>query len=154
MFFPDKQAGYREARRVLAPGGRYVFSVWDRLEQNEVSRVVHDAVAALFPDDPPRFFERTPFGYFDVDAIRGALDSAGFGRITIETVEQVTRARSAEHVAIGLCQGTPLRAEIETRAPARLEEATRAAADALSARFGKADFDNRMSAHVVTASPA
>ena len=35
MFLPDKQLGYREARRVLRAGGRYLFNVWDRVEQNE-----------------------------------------------------------------------------------------------------------------------
>ena len=65
MFFPDKRAGYREALRVLAPGGRFVFSVWDRIEDNEVPRIVTDAVAALFPGDPPRFLARTPHGHHD-----------------------------------------------------------------------------------------
>jgi SAM-dependent methyltransferase len=151
MFLPDKQAGYREARRVLGPAGRYIFNVWDRLDQNEVSQIVTRAVAALFPDNPPLFFERTPFGYFDTAAIRAALESAGFGRIAIETVEKVSRARSAESAAMGLCQGTPLRGEIEARDPARLNEATVAATEALVARFGHASFDNRMCAHVVTA---
>jgi ubiquinone/menaquinone biosynthesis C-methylase UbiE len=151
MFFPDKRASFREARRVLAANGRYVFNVWDRLEQNEVSDVVCRAVAALFPDDPPRFFARTPFGYADVAAIRADLESAGFDRIDIETVEKVSRSRSAESVAIGLCQGTPLRGEIEARDPGRLAEATAAATEALASRFGHGAFDNRMSAHVATA---
>jgi ubiquinone/menaquinone biosynthesis C-methylase UbiE len=29
MFFPDKAKSYSEVYRVLAPGGRYLFSVWD-----------------------------------------------------------------------------------------------------------------------------
>ena len=49
MFFPDKVTGFREARRVLQPGGRFVFSVWDRIEDNEFADVVTQAVAALFP---------------------------------------------------------------------------------------------------------
>jgi SAM-dependent methyltransferase len=151
MFLPDKQIGYREARRVLRPSGRYIFSVWNRIDQNECSEVVARAVASLFPDDPPRFFERTPFGYFDIAAIRADLEGAGFRRIEVETVEKVTRAPSAEYAAKGMCQGTPLRTEIEARDPARLEEATAVATEALIARFGQATFDNRMSAHVVTA---
>jgi ubiquinone/menaquinone biosynthesis C-methylase UbiE len=151
MFLPNKVAAYREARRLLAPGGRYVFNVWDRMDLNEVSAVVSQAVAGLFPDNPPRFFERTPFGYHDVAQIRADLESAGFRRIELETTQKVSRAPDARQVAIGLCQGTPLRGEIEARDPARLDEATTAATGALRIRFGPAAFDNRMSAHVVTA---
>src|ERR1700704_2837664 len=31
MFFPDKVQGYREARRILKPGGRFIFNVWDKI---------------------------------------------------------------------------------------------------------------------------
>ena len=151
MLLPDKQAGYREARRVLVPAGRYLFNVWDSLAQNEVSEIVSRSVGALFPDDPPRFFERVPFGYHDVATIRAELESAGFQRIAIETVEKLSRAVSAESVAVGMCQGTPLRGEIEARDPRRLKEATAVATEALVTRFGRASFDNRMHAHVVTA---
>ena len=32
MFFPDRVAGYKEALRVLRPGGRFLFNFWDRIE--------------------------------------------------------------------------------------------------------------------------
>jgi len=50
-----------------------------------------------------------------------------------------------------MCQGTPLRGELEARDPTRLAAATAAVAAALSKRFGAADFDNLKHAHVVTA---
>jgi ubiquinone/menaquinone biosynthesis C-methylase UbiE len=151
MFLPDKLAGYREALRVLRSGGRYIFSVWDRIEQNELADIVTEAVAVLFPADPPHFLARTPHGHFDLPAFRQGLESVGFARVSIDTVERSTRAPSAEHVAVAYCKGTPLRGEIEARNPARLDDATAAATRALVERFGDGAFDHRMCAHVVTA---
>lgn len=152
MFLPDKLIGYREVLRVLRPGGRFIFNVWDRLASNEASQVVADAVAGLFPDDPPRFFERTPFGYFDAALIRQQVEAAGFANVAVETVELVSRPASVEQVAVGICQGTPLRSEIESRNPAALAEATSAATRALTAHYGgSGPFDSRMSALVATA---
>ncbi len=147
MFFPDRIAAYREARRVLRPGGRFLFNVWDRLERNPVSAAVAGAVAALFPDDPPNFLARVPFGYHHVQRIAADLREAGFTEIAAETVEK-TSLVAARDAAKGLTQGAPLRAEIEARDPARLEEATEAAAAAL-ARFDGSEAP--MSAHVFSA---
>jgi len=151
MFFPDKQAGFREALRVLKPGGRFLFNVWDSLDRNEVSRIVSEAAGKAFPNDPPRFVERVPFGYFDPDRIRGEVQQAGFENVEIDVVEKVTTAPSAREPATGLCQGSPLRAEIEARGPDRLAEVTAQVADAIAARFGAGPVENRMSALVVTA---
>ena len=49
MFFPDKVQGYKEARRVLRPGGRFLFNVWDRIEENEFADVVTEALAERVP---------------------------------------------------------------------------------------------------------
>lgn len=149
MFFPDRVAAYREARRVLAPGGVFLFNVWDRLEANPASQAVAEAVAALFPDDPPSFLNRVPFGYHDKAAVEADLRAAGFARVEVETVAKRSRG-SAGEVAPGLCQGSPLRAEIEARAPDRLEEASQAALACLVSRHGD-PVDAAMSAHVFTA---
>jgi ubiquinone/menaquinone biosynthesis C-methylase UbiE len=151
MFFPDKVLGYREARRVLKPEGRFVFSVWDSIAENAFSDIVTGALKTMFPHDPPMFMERTPHGYHDVELIRADLDAAGFSSISIETVAHTGRAASPLDVAIAICQGTPLRNEIVSRDAARLEDATQCAADAVAKRFGNGPVDGPIQAHVVTA---
>ncbi len=151
MFFPDKVKGYREARRVLKSGGHFFFNVWDRIAENEFADVVTEALAALFPHDPPRFMARTPHGYHDVDKIRQELTTAGFTSISVETLTAASRAPSAHEPAMAYCQGTPLRNEIEARDPSRLEEATQKSAEALALRFGGGPIEGRVRAHVITA---
>jgi ubiquinone/menaquinone biosynthesis C-methylase UbiE len=151
MFFPDKVQGYREARRVLKPGGRYLFNVWDRISENEFADVVTQALATVFPDDPPRFLARTPHGYHDTDQIRRELNEAGFANVSIETVSHRSKAPSPRDPAIAYCQGGPLRNEIEARGTGRLDEATNRAAEAVAQRFGKGPVDSRIQAFVVVA---
>jgi ubiquinone/menaquinone biosynthesis C-methylase UbiE len=151
MFFPDKTKGYKEARRVLKPGGHYVFNVWDRISENEFAAVVTDALAAVFPDDPPRFLARTPHGYHDVERIRQELSDAGFAGISVEAVDHRSKAPSPREPATAYCQGTPLRNEIEARDASRLEEATRRATEAVAQRFGTGAVDGRIRALVISA---
>ena len=152
MFFPDKVQGYREARRVLRPGGHLLFNVWDRISENEFPDVVTQAVAELFPDDPPRFLARTPHGHHDVERIRHDLAAAGFAQVAVNGVDARSKAPAARHVAVAFCQGTPLRNEIEARGASRLEEATNRAAGALARRFGEGAIEGRIRALVISAS--
>ena len=151
MFFPDKAAGFSQARRVLRPGGRLVFNVWDDLAANDVSRVVGEAVAGMFPKDPPVFLERTPFGYHDRATIAAALAAAGFRAPQFDVVTLEMRSPSALDAATGLCTGTPLRSEIEARDPEGLEAATETAAAALAEAFGRGEIVGKGQALVVTA---
>lgn len=143
MFLPDKVGGYAETLRVLRPGGVFVFNVWDRLETNVVTLIVTEALCATAPDEPLEFFRRTPHGYFDIDRIRGELASAGFERITGEYIDGSSRT-TAETAAVALCQGTPLRGEIERHSSLDLESATAIAAEALRRRYGTGEFDAPM----------
>ncbi len=151
MFYPDRAKGFAEARRVLKDGGRFIFNVWDRIENNEFTHVVSDALATIFPENPPQFMSRTPHGYFDYDIIRADLNRAGFKDIAFDAVEETSTAPSARAAAVALCQGTPLRNEIETRDPNALQRATDIATGALEARYGDGAVVGKIRAHIVTA---
>ena len=150
MFFPDRPKAFAEARRVLRDGGVFLFSVWDRIEENEFADVVTNAAASMFPDDPPQFLRRTPHGYFDRHAIERDLSAGGFSdAVEITTVEARSRAASPDVPAIAYCQGTPLRNEIEARDASRLADATDLAANAIARRFGTGAVDGKIQAHIV-----
>jgi SAM-dependent methyltransferase len=151
MFFPDKAKAFAEARRVLRPGGVFLFNVWDRIETNEFADTVTRALETVFPEDPPRFMARTPHGYHDARVIAADLSRAGFAaRPQIDTVTARSRASSFRVPAIAYCHGTPLRTEVEARGATRLEEATDIAAGAIAQRFGWGAVDGRIQAIVVT----
>ena len=150
MFFPDRPRAYAEARRVLRPGGRFLFNVWDAIGENEIADSIAKAVAALYPRDPPGFLGRTPYAYFDRAAIASDVAAGGFaGSAKIDTVAARSRAPSAREPAIAFCQGTPLRGEIEARGAPGLEEATLAAERELVRRFGAGPLDAKIQAHVI-----
>jgi ubiquinone/menaquinone biosynthesis C-methylase UbiE len=151
MFFPDRPSAYREAKRVLKPGAHFLFNVWDRIEENAFADDVVNALARMFPNDPPRFMARTPHGYYDTSLIRRELEEAGFSGVVIETRAEQSRASSPRIAAVAYCQGTPIRNEIETRDAGKLEAATDYAAAAIADRHGSGAVAAKIQAHVIMA---
>jgi SAM-dependent methyltransferase len=135
MFFPDRAAGVREAFRVLEPGGRFLVSVWDRLEDNPVRRITHETVATFFPSDPPQFYA-IPFSLHDPEVVRRLLDGAGFVDIRWERLDRTGVSPSAAEAVIGLIEGNPIYLAIMERRPAALADIKAAVAKNVADALG------------------
>jgi SAM-dependent methyltransferase len=149
MFLPDKPAAYAEARRVLAPGGAFIFNTWSTLADHDFDAMVTAAAAEVLADDPPMFLAAVPHGYADAEQIVDDVRAGGFTDVVLETVRLEGHAGSAADVARGFCTGTPLRAELERRGD--LERLTAAVSAAVESRAGAGPVRGHMTAHVVTA---
>ena len=136
MFFPDKVKAMQEARRVLKPGGRYVFNVWDSLDHNPIPRIVHETVAAMFPANPPTFLKSTPYGYNDRAEIERVCRAGGFTNVAFETVDFPSSAPTAEDAARAFVEGTPLLAALAERGVKDPAPVRAAAAGALAKELG------------------
>ena len=110
----DDRCTIREAYRVLAPGGHYLFSVWDEYRFNPAPRLVHEMLGGLFPDDPPRFYE-VPFAYHRIDPIREAATEAGFGDFRAAVLHIDKRVPDMALFARGLIYGNPVVEQIRSR---------------------------------------
>lgn len=103
----DPVAAVAEAHRVLRPGGRLAFTVWQSPEINPTQKLVFDAIRALGggrPELPPP----PGGGVTDAAACRRLLHMAGFaeGSITIEAVQAPLEFASGRALVEMLRRGT------------------------------------------------
>ena len=134
MFYPDKDRSYREVRRVLAPGGHYLFSIWDAHRYNPFGRIVHEVAARFFPVDPPQFMS-VPFSY-TFDPIKQSLIEAGFADIEAAVVRLQKEIPEAKQFARGLVYGSPLIDEVKARGGVDVKRIVDAMVEEFHREFG------------------
>jgi ubiquinone/menaquinone biosynthesis C-methylase UbiE len=135
MFFPDKPKSFREVFRVLAPGGRYLFNVWDAHRYNPFARIAHVVVGRTFPDDPPQFY-KVPFSCAEIDPVKEMLIDAGFADIEISVLGRQKEIPDVAHFARGVVYGNPLIEQIRSRGGVTPEAVHETIVAELRAAFG------------------
>jgi SAM-dependent methyltransferase len=149
MFFPDKVTAYREVRRVLTPGGLFLFNAWDTLDTHEVEAAAQDSFVEVLGADAPDFLARVPHGYADPDRMRADVEAAGLRFESVVRNVVVGVSASAASLAEGYCLGTPNRFELQDRG--ELAEIVPRVSAALTRRLGEGAVEASMAAYAVRA---
>ncbi len=94
QFFPDRAAAAREVRRVLAPGGRAVLSIWQSLDHHDLYKALFSAVAGHLGTTAPAV--AAPFSFGDGRELRGLFKTAMFGNVEVVSHTQEVRFPSPD----------------------------------------------------------
>ena len=122
MFFPDKLQACNEAYRVLQPGGKFIFSVWDDMLYNPRSFIIKKVADDMFGADAPDFLKKGPYSFFDKEEIKNIIQKAGFREMKIEAVKKTARYHTADDVIKGFVDGSPLSSFLHNKPVAVREE--------------------------------
>ncbi len=120
MFLPEKEKGFAEAYRVLKPGGQFLYSTWDKIENNICAFISQQVATDFFKDNPPAFY-KVPFSMFDPEELRSYMNNAGFINSTAERISLTGQSPSAMDIATGFVEGNPIINEILKEDPAQVE---------------------------------
>lgn len=150
MFVPDRPRAVREARRVLAPGGRFVTSVWASRDTNRHVRIYDEIFGRHGAGKIDETEFARPYSMGDHESLAALFCANGFSEVTIEDVYRETASPSARDWARGAVSGTP-RGQQFRDLGCDMDALETDIADALAAYGGVAPCKTTLHAVIVTA---
>jgi ubiquinone/menaquinone biosynthesis C-methylase UbiE len=135
MFFPDKLKGLQEAYRVLKPGGKLLFSTWDKLENNPAIQAGRKVIESYFGENPPGFYN-IPFMMHHEEELQTLMKDAGFKNCTTTLVKKEGISASAADLSKGMVMGSPISLSIIEKDPALVEKIEAHVEKKLAEKFG------------------
>jgi SAM-dependent methyltransferase len=139
-----------EAARILVPGGRAAFSVWDEPSRSRWLGVLLEAIEEAGAKPPAEVPPGLPIFHFaDEGAFSGMLHGAGLADVAVETIEFILHVESGDELWNGLVAGTVRLRPLVLSQTAEMQHAIRAHFDeALDVYRATAGFDVPVSVKV------
>jgi ubiquinone/menaquinone biosynthesis C-methylase UbiE len=145
MFVPDKPKAFAEVYRVLKPGGHFLFTTWDKLENNAASYCSRSIAKEYLEEPLPESYNLATSMSDEAD-IKPLLQDAGFEKISIEQVKLFSVSPTAKEAAYGLVDGGSIYEQIKKRNTALIDEIKIKLEKELAEKFGAAPMIAPMSA--------
>lgn len=141
MFLPDKQNGFNEARRVLKPGGHFVFMTWDNTANMAIFKlIIDDMVIPQFKgEDTSRF--KTPFSLHDPALLHNYFDQAGFTDPHVNLLKFKGFTGSAKNILNALFLKHPLGRAVMEKDPASYTRIAHDIEHHLIGQYGTGSFE-------------
>lgn len=130
QFFPDRAAGLREMRRVLARDGKAVLAVWGPIEQSAGFAALAAALGRHVSADTAAA-ARSPFSLWSIDELSDLLEGAGWRNVEIQSRERMLHFASPAEFVAQYVWSSPIAAVIGKPDASMLEAVVRDVADAL-----------------------
>lgn len=122
MFLQDKIRGFSEIRRVLKPGGQFIFNVWAPLEENKIWQITNQVMMQFIGQLPALSHKVGPFSSSFVPAVQQQLQDAGFDNCTVDTIKITSSISSAADAAKGFIHGLPIKEIILKSNPDKIHD--------------------------------
>jgi ubiquinone/menaquinone biosynthesis C-methylase UbiE len=116
MFLPDRPKGLSEAYRVLKPGGKFIFSTWDKSENVPGIYEGRNVIESYFEGNPPKFYS-IPFSMHDEKELKELPTNAGFKDVKVSLVKKEGYTPSTSDLGIGIVEGNPIFLSITEKDP-------------------------------------